>query len=186
MAVEGLESAAGDSLSDAMLMHALRLLKAELPRLEERPEDAGLRAELILAAVLCGRGTDYTGGGLASVLGHATGARFDVDNGMANAILLPHSMRFNLEHTAPRLGKILASLSDAPPCPTQATAHDAVAAVERFLSSLNARRRLRDVGVPRDALHSIAEHAMADWFVNQVPRRVDGPADLVSLLEAAW
>ena len=178
MAVEGLESARGDPLSDAALMHALRLLAANLPRLAGAPDDAVLRGELMLAAVLCGQGTDHAGGGLASVLGHAIGARFQVDNGLANAIVQPHTLRFNATHTAGTLPKVAAALS--------VPASMAIPAVEQLLASMNLPLHLRTIGVPPEALPAIAQAAMDDWFLRSNPRPVDGVTDLLTLLEAAW
>jgi alcohol dehydrogenase class IV len=73
-AVEGLTSHSGDPISDALLMHALRLLALHLPDQVHGDADPAARGELIFAAVLCGQGTDYTGAGIATVLGHAVGA----------------------------------------------------------------------------------------------------------------
>jgi alcohol dehydrogenase class IV len=178
MAVEGLESASGEPLSDAVLMHAVRLLAANLPRLAGPTDNAAVRSELMLAAILCGQGTDHAGGGLASVLGHAIGARFRVDNGLANAIVLPHTMRFNELHTVESSGKVVAALS--------APDSTAVDAVGQLLASLNGPLRLRDIGVPREFLPSIARAAIDDWFLRSNPRPVEGVADLITLLEGAW
>jgi alcohol dehydrogenase class IV len=78
MAVEGLTSLAGDPLADALLMHAVRLMTAHLasPALEG---DAAARGELVLAAVLCGQGTDFTGAGVTTALGHIIGSRHHVE-----------------------------------------------------------------------------------------------------------
>ena len=47
-----------------------------------RHDDATVRGELVLAAVLCGQGTDHTGAGITTVLGHAIGARHELENGI--------------------------------------------------------------------------------------------------------
>jgi alcohol dehydrogenase class IV len=45
--------------------------------------------------------------------------------------------------------------------------------------------RLRDVGVVDTVLPQVADHAMDDWFLTQVPRRA-GHDDVMDLLKAAW
>jgi alcohol dehydrogenase class IV len=172
MAVEGLMSGTGDPISDALLMHALRLTAHALTN---RADDAATRGELVLAAVLCGQGTDHTGAGITTVLGHAIGARFHVENGLANAIVLPHALRFNAEAAAAGLEKIAAALG-----------LDAAARVEAIFEKLEISRRLRDVGVPREALSEIASRAMGDWFLRGNPRSVRNAAELQQVLEEAW
>jgi alcohol dehydrogenase class IV len=166
MAIEGLMSRSGDPLSDALLMHALRLVALHLP---------DQRDELVLAALLCGQGTDYTGAGITTVLGHAIGARFHVDNGLANAILLPHALRFNSDAAAPGLSKIAAAFGS-----------EVTGAVDAIFSKLAIPRRLRDVGVPREALPDIAATAMGDWFLRGNPRPVRNASELQQVLEESW
>lgn len=183
MAVEGLESETGDPLSDALLMHSLRLFGKHLPKLAGAGEEAALRGELMLAALLCGQGTDYAGGGIASVLGHAIGARFQLENGLANAVLLPHTMRFNSAVTAGRIYKVTTALSQVT---AAGEGQAAIAAVEYLLAGLQIPRRLRDGGVPGEALTSIADAAMGDWFVQKNPRPVADARALLEVLESAW
>ena len=183
MAVEGLESASADAVADASLMQALRLIAEHLPALSETPLDEELRGQLVLAAILCGQGTDHAGGGICSVLGHAIGARFDVANGTVQAILLPHTMAFNAVATGKRLRKALQALGVAS---QGATAAAAIAAVKGLLARLPVPSRLRDVGVTRESFRDIADEAMRDWFVQRNPRAIDGSAALVDVLQAAW
>lgn len=184
MAVEGLESDSSTPLSDAALMQAIRLLAAHLPALEQGPGDADARAHLVLASILCGQGTDQAGGGLASVLGHAVGPRAELANGMVNAIVLPHTMRFNVPATGVRLGKVSHALGGQPRAGDEG--NGAIDAIEALLSRLAIPHRLRDAGVARETFPDIAAEAMRDWFVRRNPRRVERPADLIKLLEAAW
>jgi len=180
LAVEGLLARGGDPLADAMLMHALRLLARHLPN-PALGQDIDARAELMFAAVLCGQGTDHTGAGIATVLGHAIGARHEVDNGAAKAIVLPHALAFNAGAAEQGLGKIAASLGLAGP-PLTAVA----AALEHIFGGLGVPRRLRDVGVPKDALPDLAARGMSDWFLRGNPRPVREAAELRQILEAAW
>lgn len=173
LASEGLMSRAGDPISDALLMHALRLLALHLGG--QDLDDPLVRSEMVLAAVMCGQGTDHTGAGITTVLGHAIGARFHVENGVANAIVLPHALRFNADATRPGLKKIAAALGA-----------EVIPAVEGIFRKLEIPLRLRDVGVPREALSGIAASAMGDWFLRGNPRPVHSATELQTVLEAAW
>ncbi len=182
MAVEGLESASGDPLADGMLMQSLRLLRGQLPRLREQPADTALRGDLMVAAVLCGQGTDHSGGGLASVLGHAIGARCGIENGLASAMVLPHTMRFNLPVTAGRLPGIAEALGAG----LEPGHKPAIARVEALLAAVGVPSHLRDAGVAQDALPGIAAAALDDWFLQRNPRPVADSAAVLDVLRAAW
>jgi alcohol dehydrogenase class IV len=184
MAVEGLTSLAGDPLADALLMHAVRLMTAHLarPALEG---DVAARGELALAAVLCGQGTDFTGAGITTALGHIIGSRHHVENGIVNAIMLPHALRFSAEVIQTGLAKVATALGLTPRGDTLLL-ENVIEAVERFCGALDVPRRLRDVGVPHDALPEIASLGMADWFLRGNPRPVRTASELQQILEGAW
>jgi alcohol dehydrogenase class IV len=186
MAVEGLESAQGDPLSDALLMHAVRLLARGLPQLDAMPQDAGLRGELVLAAILTGQGTDFTGGGLASVLGHAIGPRCGVANGIVNAIVLPHTLRFNASHTGERMWKLAASLPASEVAGSGSDPLQAIAAVEALLAQLPLPRRLRETRLVREDIPAVVAQAQADFFLQRNPRPVQGRDELAQLVQACW
>jgi alcohol dehydrogenase class IV len=180
LAMEGLMSRRTEPLADALLTHALRLVRRNLAGGTSGDPTAS-RTDLVLAAMLCGLGTDTSGAGVATVLSHATGARHHLENGLLNAIFLPHVVRFNAEAAGAGLANIAAAL-DLP----AATVAQIVEAVGRYFDVLGVARRLRDVGVPRDDLAAIAGHAIGDWFLRDSPRSVNDASELLQLLEDAW
>jgi alcohol dehydrogenase class IV len=184
MAVECIEAGVDDPLADALLIHALRLLAEWLPRLQAQPDDPEPRLRLMLAALLCGQGSDYVGGGLAQALSHAAGPKSSVSNGVVEALLLPHTMRFNVPVTGPRLGLIADALEGSSDG-RGAADQRAVAAVEHLLAARGVPARLRDVDVAHEALGDIVDAAIDDWSITRVPRAVQRQ-DLADLLEAAW
>ncbi|MDF3836690.1 iron-containing alcohol dehydrogenase family protein [Cupriavidus basilensis] len=185
-AVEALESPKCDPISEAMLMHSLRLIAQNLDGMSL--ENVPSRECLAIAAVLCGRGTEQSGGGLASVLAHAIGHRSKVANGIVNAIVLPHTMRFNAPtalHSADRIVEGLRSVSAAGEL-QQVGSERAVEVLEIFLAKLSLPRRLQDIGVAQVDLVHIADAAMSDWFISRNSRRVSGASEVLAILEAAW
>ena len=178
LAVEALLSPSGDPVADALLLHAVRLIAERLPERSELPDDD--RMALATAAVLCGRGSDHAGAGVATVLGHAIGANHAVSNGAAKAVLLPHAVRFNGPAAAAGVRKLAAVLSAGPDA-------EGVAVSLRSLVERAARpTRLRDLGLQRSDLASAAVRGMDDWFLRDNPRPVAAAVDLQTLLESAW
>ena len=183
LAIEGLISPRGDPISDALLMQAVRLLGLHLPLLAI-DQDASVRSELMLAAILCGQGTDYTGAGIATALGHAISAYSDADNGVIKMIVLPHALRFNGDAARTGLTKITESSCLA--SPTNAPLAAVADALRATASQLGISQRLRDAGVPREALSKIALNTMTDWWLRDNARPVRNALELQQVLEAAW
>ncbi|MCT9137574.1 iron-containing alcohol dehydrogenase family protein [Streptomyces violarus] len=180
MAVEGLQSRHIDPLADAQLAHALRTVAAWLPQLPTDPEAARPRLHLMLAALMSGQGSDHTGGGLAQALSHAVGPRSSVANGVVEALLLPHAMRFNAAVVGHRLAMLADILGLA-----DRSAEAVIAKVERLLELFEVPTRLRDVDVTEKDLVEAADHALDDWAITSGPR-VPDRADVLAVLTNAW
>lgn len=182
--IQGLESDRREPLADAQLLHGVRLIRRAF-------DDGGAalsevrRGSLMLAAQLIGQGTDHTGAGVASALGHAIGARFAVGNGAAKSVVLPHTLRFN----GPITWGHMDDVADALGLPRGSAGSDVVEVVSRacrkFFDSLGVPSRLRELNVPHEVLPQIADEVSYDWFLTQNPRPT-GNEDLMALLEAAW
>jgi alcohol dehydrogenase class IV len=184
LAIEGLVSRAGDPFADALLMHVVRLSMRGLAH-PGLATDAGARADLVVAAVMCGQGTDHTAAGITTVLGHAIGARHGVENGVLNGIVLPHALRFNGTFAEAGLQKV-ATAMDLTAGDRTDLVDAVIARVSRLLADLGVPRRLRDVGVPREGLAPVAAAGMGDWFLRGNPRRVQDASELLQILESSW
>jgi alcohol dehydrogenase class IV len=181
--VEGLLSPTGDPFADALMMQALRLLMPHA-QAERAADDDAARDDYAVAALMCGQGTDHTGFGVATVLSHAVASRFHIENGIAKAILLPHALRFNAVATSAGLAKLASCLDVA--ATGETGLESIIARTGAMARAFGAAVRLREVGVPREALASVAEAAMSDWFLRSNPRPVREAAELLGLLAQAW
>ena len=183
LAVEGLMSRISDPLADAPLIHAVRLLRQTLaePALETDPE---VRARLMVAAILAGQGTDFTGAGVATVLGHAIGATHEAENGVAKSIVLPAAIRFNAEAAGEGLAKVATALGL--PAATPDVAGACIASLEGLAARIGTPRRLRDLGIARASLPDIAARGMGDWFLRGNARPVTDAAVLERMLAESW
>lgn len=184
MAIEGLVSRSGNPVADGMLMHALRLVGEHL-RHPSTHGEAAVRGELLLAAILCGQGTDHAAAGITTVLGHAIGARFGTENGIANAIVLPRVLQFNADASAAGLSKVAAAL-DLPRAAPEVQVVAINQKLQALFAGLDIPRQLREVGVPREQIPDIASHAMGDWFLKGNPRPVREAVELQNILEETW
>jgi alcohol dehydrogenase class IV len=122
------------------------------------------------------------GGGLDQALSPAAGPRSSVANGVVEALLLPHTMRFTAAAAVGSLDPVAQALG----CPPgEATDERAVAAVQSFTAAIGVPLRLRDVGVAKESLTEIVDHAMDDWPITRLPRRPSRD-ELTGLPARAW
>ena len=178
-AVEDLCSINSQPMSDAASIHALRLLGTGLRAVKSDPSNVAARLDCQLGAwmSMVGAQTGVTKGASHGI-GHVLGGTAGVPHGYTSCVMLPHVLRFNYEVNAERQALVSEALGvpDAP-------AADVVAAL---IADLRLPSRLRDVGVKAEQLNTIAEGAMHDRWVHTNPRKIDGPATVRMLLDAAW
>jgi len=183
-ALQGLESPRREPLADALLLHGVKLIRRAFDGAGNSTVAID-RGALMLAAQLVGEGTDSTGAGAASALGHVIGARFRVGNGVAKSVVLPHTVRFNTPVTCDRLDDV----ADALGLRNDGIAGGIPEAISRacreFFDSLGLPSRLRDLNLLHDALPAIVGDVVHDWFFTQNPRPMR-KEELMDLLEAAW
>jgi alcohol dehydrogenase class IV len=142
---------------------------------------------MMLGAMLAGQAFANSPVAAVHALAYPIGGRFHVPHGLSNALVLPHVLRFN----AAVAGSTYAEIA-ALPFPELAAVPEAERAMA-FADSLAelCRRcgvpaRLRDVGIPREALPAMAADAMRQTrlLVNN-PRPLTRE-DAAAIYAAAW
>ena len=169
-AIEGYVSALRNPHQDARSLQALRLIRDNLERAVGTPEDEDARGNMLIAANLA----ITIELGSVHAMSHPTGAIFGVPHGVANAINLPHVIRFNAEggaDIADRYGDIAEVLGlESGPGVGEALAERVTALVAR----LGLPTRLSEVGVPAAGIPQLVEGAMGDGTTLLNPREAGG------------
>jgi alcohol dehydrogenase class IV len=185
-AVEAIHSLQAEPFADALSFHAIRLIRENLPRCVEQGDDLAARGQMFAAAAMAGQAFTNAMVGVVHALAHTLGARFGVPHGLANAMLLPQGMRYNLESCAERYALVAEAMGvRTAGMSNEEAARSAVEAVRELALRLGLPTRLRDAGVPRDSLRECAEQSLSDGSIVYNPRQAD-EAGLVKLLEEAW
>jgi alcohol dehydrogenase class IV len=108
-----------------------------------------------------------------------------VHHGLANAIVLPFVMEFNLSAAEAQLAEAAAALGEPPGDDQDRLARRAVERVRAMARDAGIPERLREVGVKQDQLPVLAQRAFEDASHLSNPRPCQ-PADLAALLHAAF
>jgi len=187
-AIEALYSRKPHVLGDALAVEAIRMLFHHLPR-STGEDDAALdhRTACLDAAWLSLYGGFNTGLGVSHALSHQLGPKWDVPHGVSSCITLPPSMELMADISPQRFAKIAAAL-DIPFEPESAreAALKSAQAVDQFISGLDLPMKLRDVGVKREELTSIAEATRIGLEIFDATDRPVTTAEIVGLLERCF
>jgi alcohol dehydrogenase class IV len=125
--------------------------------------------------------------GLNTAIAHQLGGLYDVPHGEANSVLLPHTMRFNMDACAPRLAMVAEAMGIKTGGMTDEDAALAAAdGVAQLCRDLELPETLRDVGVPEEALELIAAATLHDRGLATNPKPVYDAGPIMSVLRAAW
>ena len=178
-AVEDLCSINAKPLSDGTSLHALRLLGRGLRAVKADAADLPARLDCQLGAWMSIIGSSAgVHKGASHGIGHVLGGTAGVPHGYTSCVMLPHVMRFNHPVNAERQ-KLVSEALGRPHAPAAEVLADLIA-------ELGLPRTLRDVGVKAELLERIAVESMHDRWIHTNPRKIEGPAVVRQLLDAAW
>jgi alcohol dehydrogenase len=111
---------------------------------------------MMIASTMAGISFSHTRTAAVHGMVHTLGGYFDIRHGIANAILLPHVMKFNLEVCPEKYREISKAMSkNVEGLSLKDATKKSVEWVERLLIDLGLPTRLRDLGCDREKLHNL-------------------------------
>lgn len=185
-AIEAAVSIFASPYTDAFCVQAARLIFEALPRAFADGQDVDARTKMANAATIAGLAFSNAFVGVNHALAHAAGACFGIPHGRANAIFLPHVMRYNASlpskfmpapgysaYVAPEryamLGWVIFGGRGDDDRRARLFAH-----VDELLAQLQMPRSLREAGVEEEAfaaaLPALARAAFTDPSMRTNPR----------------
>ena len=120
-------------LSDALNLHAMRLIVKYLRRAYADGSDLEARSGMCLAAAIAGVGFDQVGLILTHAMAHPLSGLFGVPHGIACALMTPPVMRFNVIAAPERIAEV-GHILGVPADPALTVYEQAYAAVNAFKS----------------------------------------------------
>jgi maleylacetate reductase len=185
--IEALYSVTRNPLSTAVALSGVRSITQALPRCYAVGDDLEARTEMLAGAFLAGTALSNVAMGLHHGLCHTLGGMAGVPHGVANSIILPHAMRFNLDATAPQLAQA-AKAMEMPLAgrSIEVAAEEAVQRVYDLIRQMNLPQHLRDVGVREDELPHLAQVALQSRAVQSNPKAITSATQIEAVLRAAW
>ncbi|HRP78329.1 MAG TPA: iron-containing alcohol dehydrogenase [Aquamicrobium sp.] len=181
-------NANNNPLSRMLARQALQLLGANIEKVIADGSDLEARGAMLLGSMLAGQAFANSPVAAVHALAYPIGGTFHIPHGLSNALVLPHVLRFNAPDAAHLYAEIAADAF--PQLGMEESVQGRCAAFIEELAALSARvglqPRLRDVGIPEDALAKMAADAMKQQRLLVNNPRAMSEADAFAVYRAAW
>ena len=184
-AMEGYITKAGWLIPDMFHINAMALIYKNLESAANEKDKVAIE-KMAYAQYIAGMGFSNVGLGIVHSMAHSLGAFFDVPHGVANALLLPHVMRFNgqvcpdlFRNMGRAFGLDMDNLND------QEAVDKVVDAIKNLSIRLHIPQTLRELGIPEEMLPALANQAINDPCTPGNPRNVT-VEDLINLYKEAY
>jgi alcohol dehydrogenase len=186
-AIESVHARFYEPISDGLAYQAIRLIVTYLPRCLEKGDDLEARGMQAIASTMAGMAFQNALVGCAHGIAHALGGMFGVHHGLANAILLPHAIRFNMPVCASRYRQVAEAFGlDIRGKGDLEIGEMLAQAVGEFTRQTGLPQKLSAIQIPKESFPELAKIAVNDPGMKSNLRRVTDPQEIIPVLEAAW
>lgn len=167
--------------TDMLAVQAMAVIRRYLPQAVSQGSNPTPRKNMLLASLWAGTAMDHAGLGLVHALSGPLTAALHLHHGLANGIILPYVLRFNLPAVPPEKKSTLKEIFGLE---RHAADGELVKAVAGFVTGLGLPSRLRDLDVSLAALNheTVAKDTLRMVLVKNNPRPV-AAAECRELLE---
>ncbi len=172
-AIEGYITRGAWPLSDMFEIEAIRMISRNLPVAVERPSDPEARDAMAVAQYVAGMAFSNVGLGLVHGMAHPMGSLFDIPHGVANALLLPTIMEWNMPACIEKYGNIARAMGvDTEGMTSEQAAQAACDAVKDLSIKVGIPQHLSDLGITAEDIPALATQALADVCTPGNPKDV--------------
>lgn len=185
-AVEAYGSVIAQPASDALALQAIKLIMEYLPVAVCRGDNLKARENMLQASLLAGIAFNNAFLGLSHAIASPLGGHFHIPHGLANAVMLPYVMEYNLPAAIGKYSEIATALGlGGDGEPPRSLAAKAVTAVAQLVRDINIPAQLRDIGAKEEVLPLVASDALKSIQLKFNPRLAT-EAEILSLLHKAY
>ena len=184
-ALESYTTQGAYDLTEALALEAIRLIGRWLPTAVRDGQNRQARERMMMACLLGGIAFNQSRLTIVHALSHPVSGWCGTPHGVANAILLPHVMAFNVDYAQEKFARMAEALGAEPRGMSLAeAAHAAVEKVRRMNDELGIPPGLSAVGVSADLIPAMATDAMKSGNIPLNPRPITYE-DCVAIYRAA-
>lgn len=184
-AIEGYITKGAHTISDMFEIKAIELIAKHLRGAVKDKNITDMDA-MSVAQYIAGMGFSNVGLGIVHSMAHPLGAVFDVPHGVANALLLPIVMEFNMSAAIDKYGDIAKAMGvDITGMSKDTAAKAAVEAVRQLSKDINIPQTLKEINIPEESLDKLSKDALSDVCTGGNPKDVT-LEDILGLYKKAY
>jgi len=181
-ALESFVNKATQPISEALSRESMRLIAKSLRKAVAQGDNLEARYDMLLASTIAAMAFNPTRLGIAHALCMPLGGKYKVPHGIANAVLLPHVMEFNLMGNLEKFREIADIFGEKTEgLPLRKQAELSVEAIKSLNSDIGIPAGLASYGITEKDLDYIAQEGMASANITVNPRK-PALADLREIL----
>lgn len=186
-AVESYTAQQRNPISDAAALHAIRLIARYLPQAVQNGGDLTARGQMQIAALLAGWAFSNAMVGLVHAMAHSLGAVCRVPHGLANGILLPYVMAYNLEEIPQLTADIAAALgTDIKGVDPLEAGRAGIDKMKDLIKTIGLPQRLQETGIHETDLKECAELSISDGSIIYNARLIFESKEVLELYHKAF
>ena len=173
-AIEAYTSINATALTDMYAREAIMLIGKSLRTAVARGTNVEARYNMSMGSLYAGIALANAGVTAVHALAYPLGGEFEVAHGIANGLLLPHVMEFNVPGDIPKFAQIAFFLGERVEhlCLLDQARH-APEAVKNLVRDLDMPQSLSELKIPRNAIPKLAEASMkVTRLMNNNPRNM--------------
>lgn len=160
-ALEAFVSTQAHAISDMYALEAIDLISSNLVRAYAHGGNLEARSNMLMGSLLAGKALATAGVGLVHAMAYPLGGMFGIPHGLANAVLLPYVMAYNLIGNPGRfamLAEVMGAKVDG--LPEREAAEAGVEFVYRMNQDLGIPASLAELKIPAKKIPEMAKIAL--------------------------
>ncbi|MDR0810785.1 MAG: iron-containing alcohol dehydrogenase [Paludibacter sp.] len=162
---------------DTYALAGIKLIVSNLQAAYDNGENIAARSALALGSLYGGLCLGPVNTAAVHALSYGLGGRYHISHGLANAMLLPPVMRFNVEYNLQKYNEIARAIGES-------AAIDGINKIELLAANCGIPQKLSEIGIEKSEIGALADLAMrvTRLLINN-PREVTRD-DVVKIFEA--
>jgi len=160
-AIEAFTSIQASTLSDLYAREAISLISTNLRLTFARGDNLAARSAMLMGSLLAGRALATAGVGLVHAMAYPLGGMFGIPHGLANAVLLPYVLQYNIIGNPDKFARIAAAMGERiDGLSLREAAEAAVTAVQILNDDIGIPETLAELDIPADRIPEMADIAL--------------------------
>jgi len=160
-AIESFTSVNASPMSEMFSLDAIQLISENLRTCVHDGGNLEAREKVLLGSLYAGLGLANAGVGAVHSLSYPLGGKYGVSHGLANTVMLPHVMSFNLPGALEKFTIVAEAMGEIiDDMPLREAAYLAVEAVQSLIEDCGIYTTLEDLNIPEEDFPELAKVAM--------------------------